>query len=265
MQLVEAEHREGEHDEHQRKTAQHPGILQGGGKQRPGHAGRDAGGGIGDRHAQHVGQREGEAAAAGNLVALSGDDAGKDGNHREDARRQRQTQPGDEEKQEIGEKTGVLQGFGDFSAFITARLAGFGHRRAGRIGQVDGDHLCLRRVADTGIGAALRTHLELDGQRARGGSLHRQADHRFLVVNLDLAEVLVHFLLALGQDRHAGPGGIAVDGELDLVLVEVIVAGDVEADLDGLTVQRPRRCLEGDGRIEEFLGMGQRSQEGEEE
>ena len=60
LQLVEAEHGKRQHDEDQREAAQHPGILQCSRQQRTRKPGGDTHGGIGDRHAQHIGQRQHE-------------------------------------------------------------------------------------------------------------------------------------------------------------------------------------------------------------
>ncbi len=55
LQFIEAEHRQREHDEDQRKAAQHPGILQRGGEQRAGESRGNPHRGVCDGHAQHIG------------------------------------------------------------------------------------------------------------------------------------------------------------------------------------------------------------------
>ena len=123
----------------------------------------------------------------------------------------------------------------------------------------------LRRVADAGIGAALRSDVKLERQLARGIALDRQADGDILEEDLDLAEVFVVLLLAPGENRRAERDAVAIDSEAELVAVKVVALGDIEDDLDRLPVQRPGAGLEGDGRVEEFLGVNQRRQEGKEE
>ncbi|MPM76494.1 hypothetical protein SDC9_123492 [bioreactor metagenome] len=91
-------------------------------------------------------------------MALAGDDAGEDGDHREDAGRQRETEAGDEEERQTGPETGVLQRLGDHPAFVAVCRRCFGQRRgrrAVRVGQVEQHRLRLRWIADAGIGAAL--------------------------------------------------------------------------------------------------------------
>ena len=56
---------------------------------------------IGHGHGEHVHQRKHEGAACGEILALPGDDAGKNGDHREDAGGQGKPQSG-QEKQTYG-------------------------------------------------------------------------------------------------------------------------------------------------------------------
>ncbi len=82
-----------------------------------------------------------------------------------------------------------------------------------------------------------------------------------MVEDFDLAEVLVVLLLAFRHDRRTQRDGIALYGEAELVAVQVVALGDLEADLDGLPVQRAGGRPEGDRRVEELLGMGERKQQ----
>ena len=115
LQFIEAEHRERQHDEDQCKTTQHPGVLQRGREQGAGHAGGDAGGGVGERHAEHVGQREQEGAGVRGLVPRADDDAGEDGDHREDAGCQREQQAEAEEAGDHDPEAGVLEQLRDLA------------------------------------------------------------------------------------------------------------------------------------------------------
>ena len=117
----------------------------------------------------------------------------------------------------------------------------------------------MRRVADAGIGTALGSDIQLEGQDARGHPLDRQADRYRLVIDLDLAEIVVILFLALGKDRLAERGRVAVDGEAEFIAVEVVALGDFVADFQGLPVQGLQRRLEGNGRVEEVLGLGERT------
>ncbi|MPN19015.1 hypothetical protein SDC9_166381 [bioreactor metagenome] len=87
--------------------------------------------------------------------------------------------------------------------------------------------------------------------------------HR-LVIDLDPAEVLVLLFLARRQLQWAEDDRFIGGADAELVLVQVVVGGNFVTDLDRPAVERPRRGLEGDGRIEEFLGVDAGSQEGEE-
>jgi hypothetical protein len=198
-------------------------------------------------------------------VALPGDDAGEDGDHRQHARRQRQAEAGGEEEGEIGPEAGVAQDAGDFAAFVGVDRDRRGGGRCRRVGQRHRHRLRLRRIADAGVGAALRRYFQRQRQGARRVALDRQADGDTVVEDLDLAEILVVLLLALGEDRGAERHTLAVDGEAELVAVEVVALGDGEGDLDGLRVQRAGARLEGDGRIEEFVGVSERGEEDDEE
>jgi hypothetical protein len=64
---------------------------------------------------------------------------------------------------------------------------------------VQAELLLLRRIADAGVGAALRSHFQGQRQRPRAVALDRQADERLLVIHLDLAEGLVVFSLPGGR------------------------------------------------------------------
>jgi len=198
-----------------------------------------------------------------NLVTLTGDDAGEDRNHRENAGRQRQAEAGKKKEGEIDPETGIFQGRGDRAAAVAAGSA-CRRWRARRIGQLDGQRLALRRIADTGIGAALGGQLELQRQRAGSGALDRQTDRHVLVIDLDLAEILVIVFLALGKVRGAERDRLALDDKPELVAIQVIALGNGVADLDGLRIKRLQRGLEGDRRVEKLFAVGQRNEQGEE-
>ena len=53
----------------------------------------DAGRGVGERHAQYIGQRQHEGARRGDVGAVAGDDSGQDRHHGQNAGRERQQQP----------------------------------------------------------------------------------------------------------------------------------------------------------------------------
>ncbi|MPN10768.1 hypothetical protein SDC9_158065 [bioreactor metagenome] len=61
LQLVEAEHRQGKRDKHQREGRQHPHVLQCGHQQGAAQSGRHTRQGIGHGHPQHIHQRQRKA------------------------------------------------------------------------------------------------------------------------------------------------------------------------------------------------------------
>jgi hypothetical protein len=98
----------------------------------------------------------------------------------------------------------------------------------------------------------------LSGSGPRSIALDRHANGDALVIDLDLAEILVVLFLALGNLGVPSVVPSPSTATLELVAVEVIALGDLVADFDRLAIQRARRGLEGDRRIEEFLGVSQR-------
>ena len=90
MQREEAKHRQRHGHKQRREQRDDPGLLEqrlrllAGG--RKGHAG----GGVGEGHAQHIGQRQRKALEAGHVGAVAGDDAGDNGHHGQHAGRERQ-------------------------------------------------------------------------------------------------------------------------------------------------------------------------------
>jgi hypothetical protein len=264
LQLVEIEHRQGEQHEHQGKAAQHPGILQGAGKQGAGQAGQDADGGVGERHAEHVDQGQGGGAAARRravrVVALAGDDARKNGQHGEHAGRAGQPESGEEEKGEVAPETGLGESPGDLAAAVAraGRCRGFGKvRHAGAGGrQGDGKLPHLRRITDAGFGAALQGELEVEGRRVRRAGAEGQDEGWRAAVDGDLAEIFV-LLFFGGRQLRRTQGGVFAR-KAQFVAIDVVTRRDLE--LQAEAIGRFGLCLdlESLGRIEEWLG-GERS------
>ena len=98
LQLVDAEHRQRQRNEHEREYAEHPRRLQPRREALAGEAGGDTERGVDQRHAERVARGEREpAAATGGGGAVADDDRRQDRQHRQHARRKRQQYAGDEE------------------------------------------------------------------------------------------------------------------------------------------------------------------------
>jgi hypothetical protein len=112
------------------------------------------------------------------------------------------------------------------------KLYGGGRAGGARHGQLG--ILVDRRIADATVPATLGDRL----QRHGAGCIHRQQDLHFLAIDLDIAEVLVFLHLARRQLRRAK--GAAVQRELELVAVHVVLVGNLPACLDGFRVDDAR-------------------------
>ncbi|MNM61144.1 hypothetical protein D3C81_724390 [compost metagenome] len=108
--------------------------------------------------------------------------------------------------------------------------------RTARAGQGHLHHALLRRVAHTGIGAALVTHFQADGAGGIGGRAG-QGGLQALAVGLHLTEEIVVVLLACGHLQRSG-----IEGRIGLhrgaVAIQVITRGDLELQLDLATLGR---------------------------
>ena len=139
-----------------------------------GQPGEYAGDGVGQRHCQHIDQRQHEGLVRRDVPAVAGDDAGQDRDHREHAGREGQAEadqeegaddqpgalPGDHRRDLVLLGQFLIGGRRSLDRQSPGRGRGGGLRHsdtgcaAGR-GQVEREYLLLRRVADTPIGAAL--------------------------------------------------------------------------------------------------------------
>ena len=100
----------------------------------PGQPRRDPRRGVGQRHAEHVGEREHETARVTRAgVLVPGDDAGQDRNHREHTGCEREQQPEAEEGRDRRPQAAVAQGCGD-AAVLGDASAGAAAGIAGRPG-----------------------------------------------------------------------------------------------------------------------------------
>jgi hypothetical protein len=104
--------------------------------------------------------------------------------------------------------------------------------RHGLGGGGDGHHVdaILGWVAHAHVGATLELRLQIEGFGAAGGIGHRDADTEIAAIGFHLAEGVVLLHLAGGQ-RGGAELDVAVGRESDLVLVQVIAGGDLEAGL----------------------------------
>ena len=289
LQLVDAEHRQRQRCKQQREAAQHPGVLQRGGQALAHQPGQQAEAGVDERHAQRIGQRQREAPGPRHHAGLADDDRRQDRDHRQHAGRERQQQPGEQERaghlpqaarlQHRVEGTGGCRGRCGLGCSLRC---GLGHQRlrwhqrggrrstARRLGQparrivgcqhhslrqragngLHLHHVLHRRVAQALVGAALVGDHPVRGCRRPG----RQLDNHLHLVAKDLhllAEVRVELALAARQ-LQLGAGRCAVDGEL--LPVEVVAGGDVEAQLHAPAVEGAGRQPEGLLGVEEIIG-----------
>ena len=122
----------------------------------------------------------------------------------------------------------------------------------------------MRRITDTGIGAALRARLERQDLGAGRGRRERDIDGHPVAVDLNLAEDRVVFRHAIGQNDVAKlhVGGVAEEAEF--ALVEVVAVGDVPVEADGFAVAGLRRDHKRLIRLQEFIGGLGRGQGNEE-
>ena len=242
LQLIEAEHGEGEGDENQGKGADDPRILEPGLNVFPRQAHQHADDGVGERHRQYIHQRQHKGLAGGDCLALANDDAGEDGDHREHAGGEGQQQAGAEEDQQGEQGVAAFQRIGDgvlfaFGAGLLRRWlsgrgaagvdgVGRGHHRARLQMQLEG--LVLRRVADAGhFRAALIGHLEGHVLALFAGPGVGQGGAGEVVVDVQgLVEHRVVLGFAGRLDQLAGLYILVVDRDFDLVAVEIVPLGD---------------------------------------
>ena len=115
LQVEHAEHAEGEHHEQPRKQHDDPRLLEERLRLLPGKRERGTCDRVGDRHAEHVGERQREGATARDRAVTAGahDDAREDRDHRQHAGREREPEPGDEEPEDDGWQAAVADHVGE--------------------------------------------------------------------------------------------------------------------------------------------------------
>ena len=244
-QVVEAEHRQRENHEDQRKAAEHPRVLQRRGEQRARERCGDARRSVGNRHSQHVGQRKRERTQLVQLRAFAGNDSGQDRNHGEDARREREKQP---EKKKAAEDDREIA-FKQTRDVDVARIDGEARRcRFAASSEAQRQLGLQRHVAHAGIGATLRDDLQVEAPVA----LHRDADAHFLAIGLDFTEKLVLVLEAARKLwRTQAHAAVSLGAETEPVAVQVIAVGDREMHFN-------RRCVQRAGvKAERLFGLEQ--------
>ena len=111
----------------------------------------------------------------------------------------------------------------------------------------------MRRVAESGIGAALRGGLEGQKVTRPGRTRDRHPDLDAAAIDLDLAEELVLLGFGCGHARAAGrdPDGIRLEPEL--ALIHVITVGDLPAHPNGVRAVGLARNAEGLIRHQELV------------
>ncbi|MNS64587.1 hypothetical protein D3C72_977210 [compost metagenome] len=270
MQFIEAEHRQGQGHHQRSECAQHPRVLQRGGKPFPGEAGRHAHGSVDHRHPQHVGQRDQQRPAARHMLAY--DDRRQDRHHGQHARREGQQQAQSEEQRGDETEVAASQRPGDPIVVVPQRDGGpgcflrhwggcgrwFGRcrrlrcRRGGRtVAEQVAEHrpahlvdALHRRIAEPLVRAALRGHHQGPTAIARGLD-HGHAHHHAATIGLHvLAEVLVEMDLTLRQRRRPELDRGRLGGERKSLTVHVVAVRHIKADFDRLRVQLFRRELE---------------------
>jgi hypothetical protein len=249
LQLVEAEHRQRQQHEDQGKGAEDPDVLQSGRQQHSREGRRDPRRGVGERHAQDVGDRKQERAPLADLASPAGDDAGQDRDHRQHAGRKREQQAEQEEAAEDEREVALEQAL-DVEIARKDRKPRHGidpgrrlaHARAlldPRGGELKRCARFHRHVAHAGVGASLRHHLEVEAALA----LDREADPHALAVHLRLAEEVV--LMRKASRKLGRPQlhrRVTLGGELEALAVQVVAVGDGEGHLDarGVDGRAPR-------------------------
>ena len=161
LEVEEAEHREredheerGEGDDDPRMLEEGLGLLARGGKG----GARDR---VGQRHAEDIGHGQQERPPRCRRLALAGDDAREDGDHRQHAGREGEQQAEAEEARHDREQAAARDQARESILLRDHRCRFAGRWRAGRW-KLDGDGLGHRRVAQARIRAALVAHLDLE-------------------------------------------------------------------------------------------------------
>ncbi len=160
LQGVEAEHGEGQQHEHHRETDQHIGVLQRSleFQARRGHYQPQQG--VGDRHPLHIDKGEQEGATGREAMAGTGDDAGQDWVHGEDAGGEGEPQPQCEEGDDAEPEPLIAEGSGQL-ILLANRCDALCRFSSGCCGCRDQrghiDQLVGRRVAEA-VGTALIAH-----------------------------------------------------------------------------------------------------------
>ena len=212
LEFEHAEHREGKHRKKHRERHQHPRRLQARLKielcaehphQRPEQG--ETGG-----HRQDVSKRQIEAAQPADLTAQH--HAGKDGQHRQHARGEGQTQAGEKEQGELTPAPALRRGWRRCTDAINAQAFGLG------------------RITQAFVGAALIGHGQREG--ARIGARHFDVENA--VINLDVAKVFIVLLFALGQLRRAKANLGWIGAKLKAMAIEVVTLCRDKTQLDRL-------------------------------
>ncbi len=203
------------------------------------------------------------------VAASADDDARENRDHRKDAGRQRQEQPETEEAADEQPETAAAEELRNPPRFVGSRgrgrAGGCGHRLC-RVRELQRQPLLLRWIADAGLGATLRCDFQRQRQGSRTVALDGQTNADRVVVDLDLAEGLVAFLLARRQQRRAELHRRRFGRETELVTVQIVALGDLETHLDALPVNGVHCRPESDCRVEKLFAVhqgGQQQEDGE--
>ncbi|MNZ16908.1 hypothetical protein D3C78_338910 [compost metagenome] len=209
--------------------------------------------GVGDRHPLHIDEGEQEGAAGGEMLAGTGDDAGQNGVHGEDAGGEGEPQPQRKEGGDAEPEALAAEG-GRQSVLLAADRRLCGISRVCLPGVVSGreglhrDPLVGGGIAEA-LGASLIAYLEAGGVPHLGQG---DGDLQLLIEDPGLAEEVI---LMLGARRqHWGLEGEVVPLDADAVAIEVVTVGEAQGQQQLVSLLL---ALEDEGLVHfQKLGLG---------
>ncbi|MNH04258.1 hypothetical protein D3C79_635480 [compost metagenome] len=254
MQGIEPEHGERQQHEHDGEADQHIGVLQRGLELQAGRGDDQPEQGVGDRHPLHIDEGEQEGAAGGEVLTGTGDDAGQNGVHGEDAGGEGKSQPQRKEGGDAEPEALAAEG-GRQSILLAAGWRLDGVSGAGLPGGVTGgserlhgDQLVGGRIAET-LGATLIAYLEAGGVPHLGQG---DGDLQLLIKDPCLAEEVILMFGACRQ--HGRLEGEVVPLDADAVAIEIVTVGEAQGQQQLVSLLL---ALEGEGLVDfQKFGLG---------
>ena len=227
MQGIEPEHGERQQHEHDGEADQHIGVLQRGLELQAGRGDDQPEQGVGDRHPLHIDEGEQEGAAGGEVLTGTGDDAGQNGVHGEDAGGEGEPQSqrkegGDAEPEALAAEGGrqpVLLASGRRLCGISGVcLPGVASGREG----LHRDPLVGGGIAEA-LGAPLIAYCEAGGVPHLGQG---DRDLQLLIEDPGLAEEII--LMIGARRQREGLEGEVIPLDADAVAIEVVTVGEAQ-------------------------------------